>query len=431
LGDKDLELMREILVKRLGIKRYEKYPDRPWRELRQAYGDDDLLRVLRSEDDDEWKHLTGFAGAIYRAWADGRPRREARHDEQTGERTPSHIGDYERMRSRIFSEYLAKHASAEFMLRRFRATILDDQLLSPQQAWGLLTSPLAAHWPASVFDALGVPLIDHTYRVKEGMEDEKGSFSIVEVSTPDSDGNRSIRPLEDRRNLPQGRWEVPSSPDDARSHGKPRRELNKSWKILPFPGEDGRTHRVLVLSGAVLGELHEQAGRLIQHYPWEESDAVWFILTGEAPWVSPVTWQARWFGGESTIDSFRQEGETFSYGFITLKIEPWVSPESVQQVYREAQQNLIAEHRVRRLEDKSLKLLQFVTERMDPLALTPEERKLTLRQLKRRMGSSLVADWDKENSKDVYGVNTWKFWRDFNRVRRAVLSPTYEWRGEG
>jgi hypothetical protein len=147
--------------------------------------------------------------------------------------------------------------------------------------------------------------------------------------------------------------------------------------------------------------------------------------------VSPVTWQARWFGGEATIDSFRQEGETFSYGFITLKIEPWVSPESVQQVYREAQQNLIAEHRVRRLEDKSLKLLQFVTERMDSLALTPEERKLTPRQLKRRMGPRLVEDWDKENPDDAYEGNTWRFWRDFNRARRAVLSPTYKWRGEG
>jgi hypothetical protein len=280
-----------------------------------------------------------------------------------------------------------------------------------------------------VFDMFGVSLVGHGYRVRKGI-DEEGPYSLVKVFTPDSRRNRRIRPLKDRRTLQLGGWELPDWPADARSNWKPRRELDETWKIVPFPGKDGRTHRVLVRSDSFLGALHRAVGELIQRYPWEEPDAVWFLLTGEVPWVAPVTWQSRWFGGEQTISSFSEEGDSFSYSFITLKVAPWVSPQSVAQVFREALGKLRGEHRSRRLDDVSLKLLEFVTERIDPLTLTPEERELTPRQLKRRMGPKLVAAWDKENPKNRYEGNTWKFWRDFSRVRRAVLSPSLQWDGE-
>jgi hypothetical protein len=422
VSSEDLERVREALVKRLDIKKYKKYPDEPWRELRKAYGDDDLVKALRSEE--EWEALVPIARLAYNSWVAGGSRESSRGKE-TGERVPSRIADHERERSRVYSECLARHASADPIVQGFRFNYLDDQLLSPQQARALLTSPIAAHWPRTAFDTLGVPLVGHVYRVQEDMRDEEGPYSLAEVSTPDSSRNRSIRPLKDRRRLQPGPWEILDRPADARSNGRPRRELDKTWKVVPFPGEDGHTHRVLVRSGSVLGALHKEVGELIQRYPWEESDAVWFLLTGEPPEVSPVTWQARWFGGDETISSFRQGEDSFSYGFITLKIEPWVSPESVQQIYSDAERTLRGEHRVRRLEDKSLKLLQFVTERVDPLGLTPEERELTPRQLRRRMGQKLVDAWDKENPGDTYGSNTRKFWRDFNRARRAVLSPEY------
>jgi hypothetical protein len=175
-----------------------------------------------------------------------------------------------------------------------------------------------------------------------------------------------------------------------------------------------------VRSNSFLGALHTAVGKVIQQYPWEEADAVWFILTGEVPWVVPVTWQARWFGGDRTISSFREEEESFSYGFITLKVEPWVSPQSVKQIYSEAQRSLRGEQRSRRLENKSLKLLEFVNERANPADLSsPKGRE--------RLASELVSAWDEKNPKDAYGSNTRKFWRDFNRARRAVLAPEYEW----
>ena len=63
---------------------------------------------------------------------------------------------------------------------------------------------------------------------------------------------------------------------------------------------------------------------MIQQYPWEEADAVWFMLTGETPWVAPLTWQARWFGRGD-----EGEEDSFGYGFVTLKVELWVDPKLV------------------------------------------------------------------------------------------------------
>jgi hypothetical protein len=79
-----------------------------------------------------------------------------------------------------------------------------------------------------------------------------------------------------------------------------------------------------------------------------------------------LTWQFRATGNGIGKNTFR-------YGFITLKIESWISPEVVQRVYSDIQPGLHAERRARRLEEKSLKLLRFVTERMSPLTFTDED----------------------------------------------------------
>jgi hypothetical protein len=188
-----------------------------------------------------------------------------------------------------------------------------------------------------------------------------------------------------------------------------------SWKILSFPGEDGYTHRTLVNPHSVLGDLHDKVTHLIKRYPWEEPDAVWFVLTGETPHVAPFTWQARWFGSGIEEDSL-------SYGFVTLKIEPWVDPNLVWRVYSDIQRGLRGGRRNRRLEPKTLELLRFVNERVDVANLSRSER--------RQCAPQLVVAWDRENPDDSYNGNTREFWKAYHRARRAVMSPTYEWHGE-
>jgi len=112
----------------------------------------------------------------------------------------------------------------------------------------------------------------------------------------------------------------------------------------------------------------------------------------------------------------------FGYGFVTLKVEPWVSAKTVQEVYSDIQRNLRDGRGARRLKRTTLELLRFVNERVHVADLSLEER--------RRLAPKLVAEWDKENPQHPYEGDTWKFWRDYHRARRAVLSPSYYWRSE-
>jgi hypothetical protein len=419
----------------------------------------------------DWELLPTIARAIYQAWVEGGAR-ESRSEREVGDfggavpveahvpdvdyddridvrptnlggEAPSvaHLSDAVMERSKVFSECLAREAISVGAIRRtaeglkrvysdvkgFRVRYLNDQLLSPQQARELLTSPVAAYWHLEQFRRYGAPIVGHVYEVKEDHSGDRGPYPLVEVPVDGSDS----KSFHDRRPVATGPWEIPDKPEDARSNGGLKRELRAptgSWKVLAFPGEDGYTHRVLVLPRSVLGDLHAEVSRLIQRYPWEEADVAWFVLTGEAPWVAPLTWQFRGIGKQHSEASF-------SYGFITLKIEPWVPVDEVQQVYGVLQRQLRGNHRARHLETKSLDLLRFVSElrgRRNEAGSEEADTKgyVTERQFRRRKGKEYVALWDEQHPSEKYDDNTWRFWRDYNRARRAVMSPSYGWPAE-
>lgn len=439
MNNADLEWVRKQIAKSIGIRRY---PDELWQQLLA-----ESSHLLSSPETREGllSDIEPDAKIKYSAYQLGReetPRRsalrngseDARDDDsahntaypyEAPEARPTDTADNQGTayvvsdalvnRSAVFSESLALHALTAYSgVKVFRAKYLDDALLSPQQARELLTSPAAAHWSRVPFRTFGVPIAGHAYRVTKDKHDERGTCSLVEVPLP---GGR-VEPIEDRRPLQTGPWEIPAKPEDASSNARLRRELESPvgpLKILAFPGQDGYTHRVFALRKSVLGELHEEVSRLIRKYPWEEQDATWFILTGETPSVVPLTGQFRGFG-----DGFWEDG--FNYGFITLKVEPWVPAQEVGWFYLELQRKLRGVHRARGLEEKSLRLLRFVNERENVASLSRKDR--------RRVAPSLVAAWDEENAEDAYEDNTWKFWRDYHRARTSVMAPTYEWRGD-
>jgi hypothetical protein len=341
----------------------------------------------------------------------------------SGEKAPAQLSDYEIEKSELFSEYLAKQAVSDYFLvqdeadpskdRRissevtdFRVKYLDDKLLSPQQAWTLLASPVTAHWPRLAFQVLRVPVVGHTYEVREGLSDERGPYSLVEVPLP----SPKVESFKDRRPLKPGPWQIPHQPESARSNRKPKRELEApggSWKILTFPGEDGYPHRVFTRPRSVLGDLHDKVSRLIKQYPWEEPDAVWFVLTGETPWVAPLTWQFR--GTGSGPDSWM-------YGYITLKVEPWVSASVVERVYSDLQHKLLGKDN-RRVGEKNRELFRFVTEHRNSDGSLPKAREL-------------VKEWDYVYPQWRYGhadtEQVRRFRRDYNLARRLLTAPNYE-----
>jgi hypothetical protein len=341
-----------------------------------------------------------------------------------GERVPPQLSDYELERSELFSEYMAKLAAPDVSLREttegpipvfpavagFRRKYLDDTLLSPEEARALLTSPVAAHWPYSEFGRQGISVVGHSYHIDENKRDDNGPYAVVQVSVP-SPRNPSFK---DRRRPETGRWEWPSKRRDVRTNETPRRDFKtgyppheKAWKILPFPGVDGYTHRTVVQPLSVLGALHDTVSHLIQRYPWEEPDAVWFVLTGETPWVVPLTWQFRGIG--AGLDAW-------SYGYITLKVEPWVSARVVERVYSDVQHQLLGKDN-KRVGEKNRELFRFVINRMGPGGSWPKAREL-------------VKEWDQEYPQWRYGHDDTqqvrRFRRDYNLARRFLTSPSYE-----
>src|SRR5215213_8180402 len=104
----------------------------------------------------------------------------------SGERVPAQLSDYEIERSELFSQYLARQATPDAIVRHstdkplriypevkgFRVKYLDDKLLSPEQARALLTSPVAARWSRLEFDLQGISIIGHSYRVEEDKHDK-------------------------------------------------------------------------------------------------------------------------------------------------------------------------------------------------------------------------------------------------------------------
>jgi hypothetical protein len=170
------------------------------------------------------------------------------------------LTDYEVERSEIFSAYVAGLAAASSSrIRKFRDRYLGGQTLSPEQARELVGSPFAAHCAGIFFDVCKVPIIGHTYRILESGEDDKGSYTRIELD--DAKGRKPQR-IRDRRPLEYGPWFVDGRDNEVREFKGRVREIAR-YQILLFPGEEGDIHSVLVKKNSVLGKLREAALRLL------------------------------------------------------------------------------------------------------------------------------------------------------------------------
>ena len=241
MNDQELEQMQRELAKRLGLKKRKKYPaDLLRKMLSDPERREDLQMARRREE--EWEAVLPYARLALQAWELGGPREPSPQDVQISERAVEQLGDYATERSKLFSECLAKLAAPQEAINRqsvdgpikvypeikgFRVRYLDDKLLSPAQARALLTSPVAARWPRIEFDQQGIPIVGHSYQVEEGKHDERGSYSLVRVSVPNSKNPW----FKDRRWPRTGAWEIPERPADVKSNQKPKREIQtKSFR---------------------------------------------------------------------------------------------------------------------------------------------------------------------------------------------------------
>jgi hypothetical protein len=90
---------------------------------------------------------------------------------------------------------------------------------------------------------------------------------------------------------------------------------------------------------------------LVKAHPWDVDEAAWFVVTGEVPLVRPI---------KAKINSSAVLDSSTGYTPISLEIQPWVPPETVESAYRQVQRQVIGNDN-RHISEKNLHLLRFVT----------------------------------------------------------------------
>ena len=263
-------------------------------------------------------------------------------------------------------------AALEPEVAQFRSELLAGELLAPAQARTFLSSPATRYLGYETWRAYGIPAKHTAVLLGENYgRTEDGPFHWVNVRTD-----------------PPGETHAVFIPNP------------QSYSNLTYLAENGRPKRVTFWPGSVLGGLYKLCKELTKSHPWDIDEATWFVLTGEHPTVQPI---------KAKINSSWTVG-TRAYTTISLTVQPWVPPETVEVVYRQLQKQVIG-GTYGRISDKNLHLLRFVTERADGSGNLPK-------------GKVLVKDWDTEwkphRPEWCYGADTRRFWRDFRSVQEGV-----------
>lgn len=319
-----------------------------------------------------------------------------------------YLDEYERERFEVRCEVLAKHASSDEAVRTFRERFLDGEPLTPEQSQGFVTSLANQNLPIEWFDRHGVSFSGHTTSIREiGFEHRKEIIEFV-VQPAGIDCRIEKDALsEDYESLSVA--------------GDPSEVIQRRRNDVPLPTADevsiaqaglldlgywlGFTD--YVRTDSPLGALLDLGNHLTKRYrSWKRNYATRFVLTGETPEeVSPL-WT-----------------ETGPTGEIVMHVAPWISSKSVKNAYtrelwfrgwlqeRYAWPKGPKAKRRRRLDDKTLKLLRFITSRMDRVNDSRE---------KRSKGSQIAAEWDAVYPEEAYRGDTRTMWRDYNRALQQV-----------
>jgi hypothetical protein len=186
-----------------------------------------------------------------------------------------------------------------------------------------------------------------------------------------------------------------------------------------------------VWSISLLGELRELDEILSERYRWQPAEAVWFVLSGDAPTVFALQ-------VTRTFYSSMYHHHTL----ITIEASPWVSSKTVERAFRQSQIKTMGTKGGRPPSEKNIRLFRFVTERMEPLGLLEEgtrragapeharETELVANQwyMKIPKTKDLVREWNAMYPEDSYEIGTGRFWRDYKRMRKTVAhGPPYQW----
>jgi len=237
------------------------------------------------------------------------------------------LSEAENERARGLAVYYAALASEEAYVVKFREGILGDETFRPEAAKEWVTSVAAQCVPPGVYATLrrlqsppGHPEVEII-----GMEKGAGEFERVLKLRDRGTGETLTSHL--------------SLPDGLAIHNVTL-------------GEE----QIEVYEGTTLDCLRLYGERLAKQYGWDREQAMWFILTDIPPPVHPLSTSIGFslLGGPGhPWAAKRQE--------VTITIDPWVSEETLRDMYRRLRHDLRGKQG--RMSLKTLTLFRFITER--------------------------------------------------------------------
>ena len=128
---------------------------------------------------------------------------------------------------------------------------------------------------------------------------------------------------------------------------------------------------------------------------------VWLTLTNHVSGIWPVQ-----------VDLNEEKYEDFSYGSITLTIDPWVSADTVHRIYRQAQRFVLKKDN-RPVDDRMLALADFASYHWG-----------TVKGEKRNWKRELMDEWNErecEANPEWRDDNADSFARDVDRAKKTIL----------
>jgi hypothetical protein len=145
-------------------------------------------------------------------------------------------------------------------------------------------------------------------------------------------------------------------------------------------------------------ELKALTEMLAQSYCWREDDASWFVLTGH--YTPPIT-------TPTVKNRVMRTEDGPEIGTITLVVEPWLSAETVAEMYKKAQREMLGKkpHQVSR---SRLQLLEFVEAWGEGISWR-----------------ECMDLWNEHNPEETY-KDPRNFSKAYKQVREVVLEPGYQ-----
>ncbi len=171
-----------------------------------------------------------------------------------------------------------------------------------------------------------------------------------------------------------------------------------------------RVSRVAFYAGSPLESLRyvSETIRTDLFPAWTQADAAWAVVTGRVRRVPRSV--------AGSVEGFSNDHLT--YATINMRVEPWVSAETVTKVYQQLQGSVMG-RRPRALSERNLTMTRFVMGQLKELVNDDPE---SSSQLPKMTWRNLMARWNEAHQGWAYDDER-QFYRDCHRIIRTIARP--------